>query len=452
MVRAADTIAAPATPVGTSALAIVRASGPLAARLAEAIFPGTPLPRQARHGDYRDQAGVLLDDVVCVFFPAPNSYTGDDILESSCHGNPFIIQRILEDFYARGCRPAEPGEFTKRAFLNGRMGLSEAEAVADLIHAHSERALAAANQQLRGSIGRRMQQMTDQLLDLLAPVEAHIDFPEEDLPPEDRAALLHGIQRLQADTARLLATDHYAAILRDGVKTVILGPPNAGKSSLLNRLLGRERALVSPEPGTTRDYLEERITLGAHCIRLVDTAGLNVVPAPLEKLGMAQALERAAEADLILLVVDATRPTPSLPDDLLRRLTARNTLVAVNKIDLVPHGPYPHLPPGLPAARISALTGAGCDELTGAIIRHAESFRVEQGDDLIAVNARHANALRQAVESLQAAATRLGSGFQADEFLASDLRYALSCYGEISGTVENERVLDRIFETFCIGK
>ena len=165
------------------------------------------------------------------------------------------------------------------------MDLSEAEAVADLIHAHSERALAAANQQLRGSIGRRMQQMTGQLLDLLAQVEAHIDFPEEDLPPEDRATLRDGIQRLQADTARLLATNHYAAILRDGVKTVILGPPNSGKSSLLNRLLGRERALVSPEPGTTRDYLEERITLGPHCIRLVDTAGLNAVPGPARETG-----------------------------------------------------------------------------------------------------------------------------------------------------------------------
>jgi tRNA modification GTPase len=167
---------------------------------------------------------------------------------------------------------------------------------------------------------------------------------------------------------------------------------------------------------------------------------------------MAKALERAAEADLILLVLDATRPAPSLPDAILMQLTARNTLVAVNKIDLVPHGPYPRPPPELPTVNISALTGAGCDELIGAIIRHAESFRVEQGDELIAVNARHANALRQAVESLQAAAARLSSGSQADEFLASDLRSVLSCYGEILGKVENERVLDRIFETFCIGK
>ena len=453
MASSGDTIAAPATPAGTSALALVRASGPLAGRLWEAIFAATPLPRQAHHGDYRDQTGALIDDVVAVYFQAPNSYTGEDIVEVSCHGNPFIIHKILNDLYARGCRPAEPGEFTKRAFLNGRLGLSEAEAVADLIRARSDRALAAANQQLRGALGRRLQVLSDQLLDLVARVEAQLDFPEEDLPPEDRALLLDGVQRLHADTARLLASGHYAEILRDGLKTVILGPPNAGKSTLLNRLVGTERALVSPEPGTTRDYLEERITLGPHCIRLIDTAGLNPRPAPLERLGMAKALEHAAAADLILLLLDATRPTPALAEvESLPGLTAANALLVVNKVDLAPAGPFPASPPGVPALRISALTGAGCDELVAAIARHAESFRSEQDEELIAINSRHAEALGRAAGFLESAADKVRAGAPADEFLASDLRGALDGFGEILGKIDIEKVLDRIFATFCIGK
>ncbi len=452
MARSADTIAALATPVGTSALAVLRTSGPLSPSLAEALFGAVPAPRQTHRADYRDQAGALIDDVLFVLFRAPHSYTGEDILEISCHGNPFIVRRILDDLYGRGCQPAEPGEFTKRAFLNGGMDLSQAEAVADLIHARSERALAAANQQLRGALGRRMDGMNRQLLDLLAHVEAYIDFPDEDLPSDDRSALLAGVRRLLAETSQLLATDRYGEILRDGVKTVILGAPNAGKSSLLNRLLGRERALVSPEPGTTRDYLQEPITLGSHCIRLTDTAGLNPSPTPLEALGMAHALEHAADADLVLLVLDATQPVPVFPRELWTGLEPRRTLIVINKIDLFPDGPHPNPPRDLPTVKISALTGAGCDELAQAIIRHAESFRVEQGEDLIAINSRHANALRHAIESLGTALSKLTSGAQADELLASDLRSVLSFYGEISGKIDNEQVLDRIFETFCIGK
>jgi tRNA modification GTPase len=293
--------------------------------------------------------------------------------------------------------------------------------------------------------------MTDRLLDLLAHVEAYIDFPDEDLPPERRSTLLTGIQQLHADTARLLATSHYGEILRDGVKTVILGEPNSGKSSLLNRLVGRERALVSAEPGTTRDYLEERVTIGPHCIRLIDTAGLNRSPTPLEKLGMAKTVERAAEADLILLVVDATRPSPSLPAEIRGRLTSRNTLVVTNKTDLVPNGPFPLPPDDLPAVRISALTGAGCDELVSAMVRHAESFRIEQNEDLVTINARHAHALNQAIECLKAADADIASAAPA-ELLASDLRSALNSFGEISGRIDNEKVLDRVFATFCIGK
>ena len=448
-----DTIAALATPAGRSALAVVRASGPACARLVGEIFRVPPLPRQTVHGDYRSRAGSLLDDVVFTFFQGPHSYTGDDLLEISCHGNPLIVRKILEDFFLRGCRPAEPGEFTRRAFLNGRMDLSQAEAVVDLIHARSERALAAANQQLRGALGRRLEEMTDRLVALLARVEAGIDFPDEDLPAADWRELDAGLGTLAADTGRLLATNHYGQVLRDGVKTVIVGEPNAGKSSLLNRLAGRERALVSAEPGTTRDYLEEAVTLGPHCIRLIDTAGLNPSPTPLERAGMAHTLERVAEADLILLVLDATRPVPVLAAGIGNRLVSAATLVVLNKPDLVSEGGGPVPPAGLPCVRVSALTGTGCEALVAAIVRQAESFRQEQGEDEIAINARHADALVRAMDLLEMARKKVlpGAGYPA-ELLASDLRGLLEAFGEIGGRIDNERVLDRLFATFCIGK
>ncbi|MBC8039099.1 MAG: tRNA uridine-5-carboxymethylaminomethyl(34) synthesis GTPase MnmE, partial [Opitutaceae bacterium] len=339
MSRPTDTIAALATPVGTSAIAVVRVSGPDCAALAKALFGRAPLPpRTARHTDYRNLAGAVLDDVLATFYQAPRSYTGEDSLEIALHGNPFIAQSILNDLLARGIRLAEAGEFSRRAFLSGKLDLSQAEAVMDLIHARSERALAAANQQLRGSLGRHLGELTDGLLLVLARIEAYIDFPDEDLPAEDRQIVVTELDRVLHGTARLLATHHYGELLRDGIKTVIIGEPNAGKSSLLNRLVGRDRALVSPEPGTTRDFIEERIILGPHCLRLIDTAGLNPTPAALEKLGIDKTFERAAEADLFLWVLDATHPTPPLPDSIAARLTPENTLILLNKSDLRPSG------------------------------------------------------------------------------------------------------------------
>lgn len=445
-----DTIAALATPVGTSAIAVVRVSGPDCAQLAQALFGPAPLPpRVARHIDYRNLRGDLLDDIVATFYQGPRSYTGEDSLEIALHGNPFIAQSILNDLLARGIRLAEAGEFTRRAFLGGRMDLSQAEAVMDLIHARSERALAAANQQLRGSLGRHLGELTEGLLLVLARIEAYIDFPDEDLPAEDRRIVIKELDTVLHGTARLLATHHYGELLRDGIKTVIIGEPNAGKSSLLNRLLGRDRALVSPEPGTTRDFIEERIILGPHCLRLIDTAGLNPSPAALEKLGMDKTLERAAEADLFLWVLDATRPIPPLPDSVSARLTPENTLVLLNKSDL---SATPTLPsPALPHLRISALTGDGIPALTDHITRLADSFRLDQGNEIIAINARHADALRRATECLNTARAKVSANGPT-ELLASDLRGALDAFGEIAGKIDNERMLDHLFKTFCIGK
>lgn len=451
MPRPTDTIAALATPVGTAAIAVVRASGPDTDRLAREIFGATPPPRVATHSDYRDRTGAVVDDVLVTFFAGPRSYTGEDSLEVSCHGNPFIAQKILEDLFARGCRAAEPGEFTQRAFLHGQMDLSQAEAVMDLIHARSEKALAAANQQLRGSLGRQMNALIDRLLQVLARVEAYIDFPDEDLPPEDRVLVARELTLLTRETDRLLATSHYGQMLRDGIKTVIVGAPNVGKSSLLNRLVGSERALVSPEPGTTRDFIEERILVGPHCLRVIDTAGLNPSPTPLEKLGMVKTLERAAEADLFLLVFAADQLAPVLPPELKGLAQASNSIIIINKSDLGnATSPENHFPRFL-TLPVSALTGAGLDALTDAITRFADSFQKDTGNDLIAINARHAHALGQAREGLAAALAKLTDG-TAVELLASDLRGVLAAYGEISGKVDNERMLDALFATFCIGK
>jgi tRNA modification GTPase len=445
-----DTIAALATPVGTSALAVVRASGPQAGALVQAIFGETPLPRAARHADYRDAAGVLVDDVVFTWFAGPNSFTGEDAVEISSHGNPFIAQKILGDLLTRGCRPAEPGEFSKRAFLNGRLDLSQAEAVMDLINARSERALAAANQQLRGALGRQMNDLTTRLIAILAQIEAYIDFPDEDLPPEDRQTVLRELDGLLTGTNRLLATSHYGTLLRDGIKTVIIGEPNAGKSSLLNRLVGRDRALVSPEPGTTRDYLEERLQLGGHWLRLIDTAGLNPTAAALEQRGIEKTLEQAAEADLFLWVIDASAPLPVLPTALMQRLTPQNTIAVFNKVDLPPKITGA-LPQPFTRVSLSALHVTGLDSLQAAIASQADAFQTQMGDDLIAINARHASALELARVSLEFAKVKLETN-ASSELVASDLRFVMASFGEIAGKIDNERMLDQLFASFCIGK
>jgi tRNA modification GTPase len=445
-----DTIAAPATPEGSSALAVIRISGKDTERLAAAIFASpTPPPRTAQLADYRAGDGSALDQVLCTHFPAPHSYTGEDVLEISCHGNPFIVQRILQDLYARGCRPAEPGEFTLRAFLHRRIDLSQAEAVMDVIRARSERALAAAQRQLRGGLGRQLQALAARLTEVLATVEAGIDFPEEDVPEEDRSALARSLEAIQAETGQWLATRRAGDLLREGIRTVLVGGPNAGKSSLLNRLVGRERALVSPEPGTTRDFIEEAAAIGPHAFRLIDTAGLNPAAGELESRGMALTRQCIEDSDIVILVLDATRPT--LPGGLDGALVPGRALVALNKIDLRPAEAASRPVSGLVTVPVSALTGAGLEELKRALVRQADSLSVNPAGEGVAINARHAEALGRARESLARALQNLAAAGPA-ELLASDLREALEALGDISGRYDNERMLDRLFASFCIGK
>ena len=435
----AETIAALGTPAGTGALAVLRVSGSGCAQLCRQIFATSPTPRAATRGDYRDLSGVTVDDVIFTFFPGPHSYTGEDVLEISAHGNPYIAQRMLEDLAARGARPAEPGEFTRRAFLNGKLDLSQAEAVMDLIAARSERALSAAQRQLRGALSREMDGLSRALIAALAQIEAYIDFPEEDLPPENRAEVRAALESILTGTARLLATQHYGELLRDGVKVAIVGEPNAGKSSLLNRLVGRDRAIVSAEPGTTRDFLEERLMAGPHLFRLIDTAGLNPAPGEIERLGIEKTWERIAEADIVILLADANRPPPLFAASLERY----RPLLVSNKTDQ-----SAALPGSL---AVSALTGAGIPDLLRALIQRADDLAPQTGDEMVAINARHAIALSAAREGLSAAIEKLRGPHDA-ALVASDLRGALDAFGQIGGKIDHERVLDELFLSFCIGK
>jgi tRNA modification GTPase len=329
-----DTIVAPATATGEAALAVIRVSGPDVPTLTEAIFGSTPPPRRVRLGDYCAIQGKVLDKLLYTAFEKGKSYTGEALLELSPHGNPWLVRRILDDLVARGCRLAEPGEFTRRAFLNGKLDLSQAEAVLQVIQARSDRALEAARRQLAGSVGRTVNALVDRLLVVTAMLEAYIDFPEEDLPPEDQEGPAQSLQALIRDMDKLIATREYASLLHDGVKCVILGEPNVGKSSLLNALTGEDRVIVSAEPGTTRDYVEERIHVGPYLVRVIDTAGLHEAASALEEQGISRSIEQIGSADLLLVVLDASRPSPTLPDAVSSLLSSRNTVVIENKIDL----------------------------------------------------------------------------------------------------------------------
>jgi len=448
-----ETIVAPATPRGESALAVVRVSGPLTGAIATALNHGrAPLPRRVWHGDYRSISGDVIDDVVFSFFAGPGSYTGEDLLEVSSHGSPYIVRKILEDLATRGCRMAEAGEFTRRAFLNGRLDLTAAEAVMDVIRARSDRALEAARQQLRGALGRRIDRLVGDLLQCCAAIEVYIDFPEDDLPAEDRDRRRMEIAALLGEIGRLQSTRRHHELLREGLSVVLLGAPNVGKSSLLNRLAGYERAIVSEEPGTTRDFLEEPVLLGPHHIRVIDTAGLREAATAVEQAGVVRSLERAEGADLVVLVVDAGMPCPTLPATVQERLMEKHAVIAVNKCDLAQRA-FAWLGSGVLAqVEVSARTGAGIDELRRTLVDLADQLTGSGGDEEhVAVNARHAVALADAAGCLERA-DRLLAESGPLELVGSELRTAIGAMGEIVGRIDHEQVLDRLFSSFCIGK
>jgi tRNA modification GTPase len=445
------TFAALSTPWGRSGIAVIRCSGPLCLPFYESIFSLTPEPRRAHVGTYKTVDGRVLDYVVAVYYRAPESYTGQDMLEISCHGNPLIIQKILGDLCRRGCGLAEPGEFTRTAFLNGKMNLAQAEAVADMIHCQSEAALRIARDQLSGSLGREIDAIWEQLVQILAHLEATLDFPEEGPFSSDKNRMLADLDTLRSRLFQLESTARYRPILEFGVRTVIIGPPNVGKSSLLNGLLGQERALVSPIAGTTRDFLEESITVGRWSLRIVDTAGLRATADDLEQLGMRRSREKLETADFVLLVFDGSRAMPSLDPSDWGILGKKRGLILLNKRDLPPFADKTHMPLPWEKISISALDPKDIMELKDRICRELETHRIVLDDLPCVVNLRQGECLREAIRGMETA-RQLFQEEAALELAATELTLALRFLEKITGRDAREDVLSQIFSQFCIGK
>lgn len=449
-----DTLVAPASAAGVSALALIRIDGPLAHSLVTAALHrnAPPAMRHASVGLWRGTDGAVIDQVVVTCHAEGASHTGNAAAEITCHGNPLLVRRLVEDCLARGARMAEPGEFTRRAFLNGRMDLAQAEAVADLIHANSERALEAARRQLAGELGRAIARWTDDALASLATLEAHIDFPEEDLPPEDPAGPRQRLIALAKALQAAAATERHDAALRSGIRLAVVGAPNAGKSSLLNALAGENRALVSAEPGTTRDYLEARVTGLPLAVTAVDTAGLRTGGGELERAGMERSLTQAESADFLLAVVDRSQPPPELPARLLARLIPGQAAVVENKSDLPPHPALVGWLADLPRVSTCLTNADGTQAARSAVTRLLEQADLAPTGDALIVSSRHADALRRGADSLNRAADHLSHGSRETELAATEVRGAIDALGEVIGRVDNERMLDKLFASFCIGK
>jgi tRNA modification GTPase len=442
--RGADTIAALATPFGAGAVAMVRISGPQALEVAGRIFRGRravgelPAGRVVQGRIERD--GVVADEVLLTVFRSPRSYTGEDVVEISGHGGVVVAQAVLRLVLEAGARPAEPGEFTRRAFLNGKMDLTQAEAVMDLIAARGEASARAAAGQLEGRLGRVIERLREDALTALAHLEAFIDFPEEGIDPDSGQALLGRIDGLHAAVNRLLATADEGRMLREGVRLVIHGEPNVGKSSLLNLLLGYDRAMVSEIPGTTRDTIEENLTLRGIPFRVIDTAGLRESADPLELEGMRRTRHRLEQADVAVRVLAA----PEIEG--VGAAMGPREIVVLNKIDLWRGGEVPAA-----MVPVCCLDGRGLEELVGAIIGATDLAAAGRMEEVVAVNVRHQHCLKTARDYLEDARRSLERG-DAPELTALELRSALAAIGEITGAVDTEEVLGKIFGSFCIGK
>ena len=432
-----DTIAAVATPSGRGGIGIVRVSGPEVPAIAQAVLGSLPAPRMAVHGPFLDARGERVDEGLVLYFPPPHSYTGEAVLELQGHGGPVVMQAVLGAVLDAGARLAEPGEFTRRAFLNGKLDLAQAEAVADLIDAASREAARSALRSLRGDFSAAIQGLVAELTELRALVEATLDFPEEDLDSLHRKDAQARLSRLSAALEDVLARSRQGSLLRSGLHVVFAGLPNVGKSSLLNRLAGEERAIVTAVPGTTRDALRESIQIDGVPIVLVDTAGLRESRDEVERLGMARTRDEMARADLLLVVLEAGRPEApvTLPDGVTR-------ITVINKIDLVP---------GLAAGkqgdevRVSAKSGAGLDALRTAILEAAGWGA--RGESVFLARERHLRALGAARTHLEAA-----SKLAQWELFAEELRLAQEALAAVTGRVSADDLLGEIFARFCIGK
>ena len=443
-----DTIAAISTPLGEGAIALVRVSGANAVQIADKIFRGKEEPsRFASHvqhlGEIVGAENQLIDQVVLSIHRAPASYTGEDLVEISCHGGTLVSAKVLEACLRAGARAARPGEFTERAFLSGKMDLTQAEAVIDLIRARTDLALRSATEQLEGRLGDQIRKIRDELIALLAHINASIDFPEEGIAPDEGETLCARLDCILEEITALLATADQGRVLREGVRLVIYGATNAGKSSLLNRLLGYDRVIVSDTHGTTRDTIEETVNLDSVPIRLLDTAGLRASESELESEGIARTEKSLQLADLRLHIADRNAPSPAHFNG---RAGDGNEIVVLNKSDLPEDSDWKNFP----ALRISCVTGEGLPRLQTEILARIRQQNLRP-ESAVAINTRHRDCLRRALESCDRARAALVQGIS-PEYVAIDLDQGLRAVGEVIGVVDVEQILDSVFSQFCIGK
>jgi tRNA modification GTPase len=451
----ADTIVALATPPGIGGVGIVRVSGPLAAAIAQALFrparPGAWQPYHMRYGHLIDDQGLPIDEALAVQFRGPRSFTGEDVVEFQCHGGPLPLSRTLALALAHGARLAEPGEFTLRAFVNGRIDLAQAEATLDVIEAQTTLGLRLALDQLGGGLSREVRRLREQLLYPLAYVTALTDFPEDDVPTDELGAPL---QAALAEIGRLLAGADQGVIVRQGARAALVGRPNAGKSSLLNALLRVERAIVTAIPGTTRDTLEETANLGGVPVVLIDTAGITETVDLVEQIGVERSRAALARADLVLLLLDGAQPLGAQDAAIALLTHERPTVIVQTKSDLPPLAEVAPLAAAHPqlrgVVRVSAQSGAGLDEL-GETVARILLGGLPLSDARLVTNPRHREALRQAHGAVAEALAGLAEGRPVD-LIAVDLHDAVARLGEITGETVEDDLLNTIFSRFCIGK
>ena len=444
-----STIAAIASPPGMGAVALVRISGPEAAKVCDKVFRGKShrdwIPRHQHFGSVLDSKGAKVDDVLLTYFPSPASFTGEDVIELGCHGGVVVTKQVLNAVLEAGAEPAEAGQFSQRAFFNGRIDLTQAEAIMDLISAKTELAARAAQEQLEGVLGKQIENLREALVSATAHLEAYIDFPEEDITPDSADKLFERFDTIEASLKSLLSTADQGKILREGLKTVIVGAPNAGKSSLLNLFLGFDRAIVNEQAGTTRDTIEELINLNGIPIRLIDTAGIREGEGEIEKEGIRRSQQELELAELVLLVIDSSESRDRVNEIEIPKST--RVVRILNKSDLPSHRDWK----GDPGIRVSCLDESAADSIRELLYREISANGPIESASLTAINSRHQFCLGKALQSMEKAKLGLEAGESA-EFVAIDLRDALGSVGEVIGKTDIEEILGEIFSTFCIGK
>jgi tRNA modification GTPase len=455
-----DTIAAIATAPGQGGIGIVRVSGQLSSQIASVVFqrarPGSSWRKhQLYFGTILSPDGPVIDHGLAVLMHRPQSYTGEDVLELHCHGSPVVLRTVLAAVLSQGARLAEPGEFTKRAFLNGRIDLTQAEAVVDLVRARSSTAAIVAAQQLGGALGAQLDRLRSELVRLKALVEVQIDFSDEDVTVDPRD-LLAIADICIADMRRLVDSYGHGKVLRDGVRVAIVGKPNVGKSSLLNALLGEERAIVTELAGTTRDTIEEWADFNGFPVSLTDTAGLREEPPtdPVEQIGIARTSATMAIADMVLVVLDASTQLDQEDEAVMAATRGQPRVLVLNKTDLteiVSPGDVAGLCDSDPVVRVSARRLNGLDGLRRAVLSRLFDSSSSQEDQVVLTNVRHHDALAKACQSLELARGSMREG-QPPDIVAVDVQDSIDCLNEVTGVVTPDTVLDTIFRDFCIGK